>query len=462
MGTTSTKNNNNKDSNNNTVLVAGSTGRLGARIVKELLVAGYQVRAGARNIEKATKYKDLAEETEALTKEQLSRLTIVPLDITDPETIIPAIGNASRIVCAVGAAESEFTDLSAPKRIDGEGTINLIEAASGSVGIDHFILVTSLGTGKWGWPAGVLNLFGGVLIFKRRAEEALERSGLRYTIVRPGGMERPTDEYKLTHNVRLAPRDTLFGGQVSRLQIAELVSSAIAYPKVAGNKCLEVVAETTAPAQSYEALLAGAEQEEDQEERVERYIARREMMVELEQAEVELERAGEELEGSREQLAAAAELAAEARVVEAEVKREQLATVKEAERLEGQLERLRGSAEQSRREADAARAVLGEAQKAQREGRVLSVQEMKGIREAILFPPQPPTVCDDDNNSGGGNDLMGTIGTLFKTVSGGKNKLKVAAVVEEEEEEEKEELGGASLSDLLSKSNSKITSFFKK
>ena len=32
-------------------------------------------------------------------------------------------------------------------------------------------------------------------------------------------MERPTDDYKDTHNVRLAPRDTLFGGQVSRLQV---------------------------------------------------------------------------------------------------------------------------------------------------------------------------------------------------------------------------------------------------
>ena len=433
------------------------------------------MRAGARNIEKATKYKDLAEEAEALTKEQLTRLTIVLLDITDPDTIIPAIGNASRIVCAVGAAESEFTDLTAPMRIDGEGTINLIKAAaaaaasgSGSVSIDHFILVTSLGTGKWGWPAGVLNLFGGVLIFKRRAEEALERSGLRYTIVRPGGMERPTDEYKLTHNVRLAPRDTLFGGQVSRLQVAELVSSAIANPEVSGNKCLEVVAETTAPAQSYKALLAGAEQEEDQEERVERYIARRGMMLELEQAEMKLEKAGEELERSRAQLAAAAEVAAEAKAAEAEVRREQLAAVKEAERVEGQLGRLREGAEQSRREADAARAVLGEAQKAQREGRVLSMQEIKGIREAVLFPPPPPTIYDDNSSgssSSSGNDVMGTIGTLFKTVSGGKNKQKVATVLEvqkEEEEEDEEELVGASLSDLLSKSNSALSSFFQK
>ena len=65
--------------------------------------------------------------------------------------------------------------------------------------------------------AAVLNLFGGILIQKRRAEVALENSGLNYVIVRPGGMERPTDSYKETHNVRLSKADTLFGGQVRLL-----------------------------------------------------------------------------------------------------------------------------------------------------------------------------------------------------------------------------------------------------
>jgi hypothetical protein len=46
------------------------------------------------------------------------------------------------------------------------------------------------------------------------AEEALERSGMSYCIVRPGGMERPTDDYKRTHNLTLKPRDSTFGGQV--------------------------------------------------------------------------------------------------------------------------------------------------------------------------------------------------------------------------------------------------------
>lgn len=32
-------------------------------------------------------------------------------------------------------------------------------------------------------------------------------------------MERPTDAYKETHNISLSKEDTLFGGQVSNLQV---------------------------------------------------------------------------------------------------------------------------------------------------------------------------------------------------------------------------------------------------
>lgn len=86
----------------------------------------------------------------------------------------------------MGAAENDPLDVGAPKRIDGDGTIALINAAA-KAGVEQFVLVTSLGTGKLGFPAGVLNLFWGVLLFKREAEKALEGSGMAYCIVRPGG-----------------------------------------------------------------------------------------------------------------------------------------------------------------------------------------------------------------------------------------------------------------------------------
>ena len=55
------------------------------------------------------------------------------------------------------------------------------------------VQVSSLGAGKFGWPAVLFNLAGGLLVQKRRAEKALEASTMSYAIVRPGGMERPGD-----------------------------------------------------------------------------------------------------------------------------------------------------------------------------------------------------------------------------------------------------------------------------
>lgn len=77
---------------------------------------------------------------------------------------------SQQVVCTVGAPESATLDSSAPRRIDGDGSIALVEAAA-AAGVEQFVLVTSLGTGKLGWPAGVLNLFWGVLTQKRRAGE---------------------------------------------------------------------------------------------------------------------------------------------------------------------------------------------------------------------------------------------------------------------------------------------------
>ena len=57
------------------------------------------------------------------------------------------------MVQAIGAPESEPFNFSNPRKIDGDGSIALVQAAA-QAGVDQFIMVTSLGTAKFGWPAG--------------------------------------------------------------------------------------------------------------------------------------------------------------------------------------------------------------------------------------------------------------------------------------------------------------------
>lgn len=237
------------------VFVAGATGKVGSRTVRELLKLGFRVRAGVRSAQRA---KGLVQSVKDMNTDEgtqpVEKLEVVECDLEKKDSIQPALGNASVVICCIGASEKEISDITGPYRIDYLATKNLVDAAT-SAKVNNFILVTSLGTNKFGFPAAILNLFWGVLCWKRKAEEALIASGLNYAIVRPGGMERPTDAYKETHNLTLALDDTLFGGQVSNLQVAELLACMAKNPQLSCSKIVEVVAETTAPLTPIEKLL---------------------------------------------------------------------------------------------------------------------------------------------------------------------------------------------------------------
>lgn len=62
----------------------------------------------------------------------------------------------SQVVQAIGASEGEVLKLltgAAAREVDGDGAINIVNAAK-SVGVTQYLMVTSMGTGKFGWPAG--------------------------------------------------------------------------------------------------------------------------------------------------------------------------------------------------------------------------------------------------------------------------------------------------------------------
>ncbi|CAN6180781.1 unnamed protein product [Urochloa humidicola] len=244
------------------VFVAGATGRVGSRAVRELIKLGFRVRAAVRNAERASSLvqsvQQLKLDGDALSAiSPAEKLDIVECDLEKQprDGIVKAIGKASLVVCSIGASEKEIWGVTGPYRIDYMATSNLVQAATAAK-VEHFILVTSLGTNKIGFPAFLLNLFWGVLYWKRRAEEALIASGIPYTIIRPGGMERPTDAFKETHNLVVADEDTYVGGLVSNLQVAELIGCMAKNRRAAYCKVVEVVAETTAPLLPMEQLLS--------------------------------------------------------------------------------------------------------------------------------------------------------------------------------------------------------------
>lgn len=77
--------------------------------------------------------------------------------------------------------------------MDNFGTVNLVEACR-KTGVNRFILVSSIlvngaAMGQILNPAYIiLNVFGLTLIAKLQAEQYIRRSGINYTIIRPGGL----------------------------------------------------------------------------------------------------------------------------------------------------------------------------------------------------------------------------------------------------------------------------------
>ncbi|MFN6513270.1 MAG: NAD(P)H-binding protein [Nostoc sp. CreGUA01] len=210
--------------------VAGATGETGRRIVQELVARNIPVIALVRDIEKARSI--LSPEAE-----------LVVGDVLQPETLTAALGDSTVVLVATGAKPS--FDPTGPYKVDFEGTKNLVDAAKAK-GIEHFVFVSSLCTSLLFHP---LNLFWLILVWKKQAEEYIQKSGLTYTIVRPGGLKNEDN----TDSIVMQGADTLFEGSLPRQKVAQVCVEALLQP-AARNKVVEIVAKPEAASKSFTEL----------------------------------------------------------------------------------------------------------------------------------------------------------------------------------------------------------------
>ncbi|MFN6485922.1 MULTISPECIES: NAD(P)H-binding protein [unclassified Nostoc] len=212
--------------------VAGATGETGRRIVQELIARNIPVRALVRDIEKAKGI--LSPEVE-----------LVVGDVLQPESLTTALGDSTVVLVATGAKPS--FDPTGPYKVDFEGTRNLVDTAKNK-GIEHFVLVSSLCTSQLFHP---LNLFWLILLWKKQAEEYIQKSGLTYTIVRPGGLKNEDNSDAIV----MQSADTLFDGSIPRQKVAQVAVEAL-FEADARNKIVEIVAKPEATSKTFGELFA--------------------------------------------------------------------------------------------------------------------------------------------------------------------------------------------------------------
>lgn len=159
-------------------------------------------------------------------------------NLLDAEAAADAVEAVDAVVCVVGTPLG-LAAVGGPL-VDGEGTINLIDAAE-AAGVDRFVLETSIGVGssRSGVPLVFRLVFDafGILEAKERAEDHLRAAELAHTIVRPGGLTNDP----ATGELLVAEGGDTVSGTVPRADVARLMVAALDTPESEG-RTFEVVA----------------------------------------------------------------------------------------------------------------------------------------------------------------------------------------------------------------------------
>lgn len=227
------------------VLVAGATGGVGKAVTRQLASQGIQTRAFVRDAVRASATLPLGG----------SGVEILEGNVYNYRDCNRAMQGCTAVICATGATD-RFSPLS-PFQVDFQGTENLVAAARQS-GIKKFVFVSSIGADD---PLFPLNLFFGLLFWKKQGELAVQRSGLDYTIIRPGGLLNEIRSGRGEGGVVAAGADA-FGlpprrmpGSILRSDVAEGCVAALVEP-AASNKVIEVIAAGDQPKRPWAAIFA--------------------------------------------------------------------------------------------------------------------------------------------------------------------------------------------------------------
>lgn len=211
------------------ILVAGGTGFIGAAVVQELARRGKPVAVMSHRPERAARrFPGLNVEVRAG-------------DVRDPASLPAAVQGAEAVVSAM-----QFPNfpVETPRlgytfeEVDARGNERLVAAAK-AAGVRTYIYLSGAGAapdGKYHW-----------LRAKWHAEEAVRRSGLRYTIIRPSWVYGPEDRAlnRFVTFARRLPFVPVIGDGQQRLQpvfiddVVRVVVDSLEHP-AAANQTFEI------------------------------------------------------------------------------------------------------------------------------------------------------------------------------------------------------------------------------
>jgi uncharacterized protein YbjT (DUF2867 family) len=103
-------------------------------------------------------------------------------DLENDETLVEYVRGADAVVFAAGAGPGSSTERK--WSVDFGGAVKLIESAK-AAGVSRYVIISSVGAHAPEQASGTFQIY---LEAKARADEELIKSGLDWTIVRPGAL----------------------------------------------------------------------------------------------------------------------------------------------------------------------------------------------------------------------------------------------------------------------------------
>lgn len=212
-----------EESSAKVLLVVGATGGTGQEVVKQALAAGYNVRALVRDQAKAEELLG-------------TKLQYFVGNVRDAATLPAAFRGADYVISALGS-NSRRDPENKPELIDYGGVKAVAEQAK-AAGVKQVVLVSSMGVTQ---PDHMLNkVLDNILVWKLRGETALRKSGVRYTIVRPGGLSNNPGGAAGIRVMQGDPKGVV--AQIPRADVAAVCIAALGR-KDAYGKTFEIVSD---------------------------------------------------------------------------------------------------------------------------------------------------------------------------------------------------------------------------
>lgn len=199
------------------VFVAGASGGTGRALLDLLGGRVETVRALTRSPAKRSALREAGANE------------VVVDDLLDPGNLAGALEGMDVVSSAVGSGPGAL--FGGGRLVDGEGTVNLLEAAVDS-GVEAFVMESALGVGEG--PRSLMGTAFDLFIrpvqeAKAEAEAAVREAPVRHTVLRPGVLTNGGR----TDDVAVAEPGARLWGTVSRRDVARLMAAAPVTPEAA-------------------------------------------------------------------------------------------------------------------------------------------------------------------------------------------------------------------------------------